>query len=306
MKDRSPQENQFEPIKGSQSENCPYIGLFGDPATFSDFPAEMNACHNVNKVGTPNLYHQRSYCLSPAFVDCPIYQNERGARLPKAIQFRSRGLAIRTKRFRLYIGLGFIVLTLIVGLRSINKWLPSSSINTPEETDNLQTFQETAETVTLEEVSAAIPQDTAIATQPSPTATHTPPTPTSEPQILALDTPIGREYQFIIHRVAEGETLQIFADQYKTSVEAITAVNYDLISPLWISWLVIIPLDTLDVSNLPAFEAHLVQQQSISLGELAPQLSASLDDLAFYNNINMDEIINEGEWLLVPRQRPEP
>jgi hypothetical protein len=307
MEDRSPQANQFEPINGSRSENCPYIGLFGDPATFSDFPTQVNACHHVNPISTPNLYHQRSFCLSPAFVGCPIYQNEHGARLSKDIQFRARGLALTTRKLRLYIGLGVVVLIIIFGLLFVSKWRPLSSITyAPEETYGSQTFSETAVTLTLEEVKPTFQQITVTAMKPLPTATQTPPTPTHEPQNLSLDSPIGKEYQFIIHRVTEGETLQFFADQYNTSIEAITAVNFDLISPLWINWMVIIPLNTIDVTNLPAFEAYMVQQQNIPLRELAPQLSASLDDLAFYNNISMDYVMNEGEWLLIPRERPEP
>ncbi len=53
------------------------------------------------------------------------------------------------------------------------------------------------------------------------------------------------------HRVAEGESLQVFANLYNTSVEAIRNVNYDLIAPLWIDWLVVIPMNTMDVSGIP-------------------------------------------------------
>ncbi|MBW6465128.1 MAG: LysM peptidoglycan-binding domain-containing protein [Brevefilum sp.] len=307
MENRPPQANPFEPNNGTRFVNCPYIGLLGDAVTFSDFPAQMNACHHVDPVSTPDLYHQRSFCLSPAFVDCPIYQNDHGIRMPKAIQFRSRTLAKKKKEFLIYIGLGVIVLTIIFGLLFISNWLPSASItDVPEETGISQTFSETAVTRTQELVKATLPQVTATPARTLVSATQEPPTPTHEPQNLVLDSPIGKEYQFIIHRVAEGETLQFFADQYNTSIEAITAVNYDLISPLWIDWMVIIPLNSIDVTNLPAFEAYLAQQQSIPLRELAPQLSVSLEDLAFYNNISTDYVITEGEWLLVPRERPAP
>lgn len=306
MKNRSLQANQFEPINGTQSENCPYIGLLGDPATFSDFPAQMNACHHLNPVSTPNLYHQRSFCLSPTFVDCPIYQNERGTRMPKAFQYQSLGFSNRGKKLILYIGLGVIGLALAFSLLIDAKWPPSSSAtNPPGETQYAPTLIETAVQISQEEGEANLPQITPTPTELMPTATQAPPTPTPEPQNLALDSPIGKEYQFIIHRVAEGETLQIFADQYNTSVEAITAVNYELISPLWIGWVVIIPMNTTDVSNLPAFEAYMIQQQSIALRGLADQLSASLEEIALYNNINVEYVLTEGEWLLIPRERPE-
>jgi hypothetical protein len=306
MKNQSLPADEFEPINGTQSENCPHIGLFGDPATFSDFPAQMNACHHVNPINTPNLYHQRSFCLSPTFVDCPIFQNALVTRMPKDFQYQSLGLSNQRKRRILYIVLGVIGLALVFSFLINAKWRPSSSAPIPpEETQFSPTLIQTAIQPTPEEDELNLPQTTPTPTELILTVTQASPTPTSEPQNLALDSPIGKEYQFIIHRVAEGETLQIFADQYNTSVEAITAVNYELISPLWIGWLVIIPLNTTEVSNLPAFEAYMIQQQSIDLRELADQLSASLEKIALYNNLNVEYLLTEGEWLLIPRERPE-
>jgi hypothetical protein len=143
-------------------------------------------------------------------------------------------------------------------------------------------------------------------TEPLATDTQVPPTPTARIVILTLDTPIGGDQKFIIHRVAEGETLQIFANKYHTSVEAIKDINFDLIIPLWTDWLVVIPENITDVSKLPLFEAHQVEEEYIKIQDLAIKLSASLEEMIYYNNIEENYLLRKGDWLLVPREKPQP
>ena len=142
-------------------------------------------------------------------------------------------------------------------------------------------------------------------TELSPTAEPTDLTATLEDPLLALNTPIGKEIQFIIHRVAEGETTSQYAQRYNTSIEAINAVNYFLPPSLWINWLIVIPLDLTEVEGLPAFEAYLVEED-VTLDELAEQLSASLDEMCLYNGIDSNHTLHDGEWVLVPREPRQP
>jgi hypothetical protein len=130
--------------------------------------------------------------------------------------------------------------------------------------------------------------------------------PTHEIPVLAFGSPIGSEIQFVIHRVGEGETLQMFADHYNTCVEAIKAVNYDLISPLWVDWLVIIPINLTDVSNLPPFEACLIEEEDISIEEIAIILDVLPKDICFINGFDPDHILQKGEWVHVPRSINQP
>jgi hypothetical protein len=48
----------------------------------------------------------------------------------------------------------------------------------------------------------------------------------------------------LIHKVGNGENLAGIADQYKTSVDAIQTVNYNLQVPVWINWLLVVPVGT--------------------------------------------------------------
>jgi hypothetical protein len=117
-----------------------------------------------------------------------------------------------------------------------------------------------------------------------------------------LDVPIGTDYQFIIHQVLEGESLEQFAVQYDTSREVITKINYFLPVPLWVNWLVIIPVNLTDPGDLPTFEAYLVTEETISIGKLSEKLAVNLEDLSYYNGIGVEHVMKSGEWLLIPRE----
>lgn len=282
-----------------QAQNsCPKLGLRDDPATFSAFPSLMNACSHVQPIATPNIAHQRAFCLHHAHINCPVFQSPPGGKLPKELMLIKRGIDRRTRR--LIIGILALIITLVIVL-----WLrlakPTLMIEfSPTELDPALSAVETTQVTVTEETVVSTPSPTDVAA----TETQPPSTPTQEDPLLALDTPIGDNVQFIIHRVAEGETLQIFANKYNTTVEAITAINYDLIVPLWTNWLVIIPLNFTDVSDLPVFEAHQVEEEHIPIEVLAELLSASIDEIIRYNNLDANHILHQGEWLLVPRERP--
>ncbi|MEA3325750.1 MAG: LysM domain-containing protein [Chloroflexota bacterium] len=183
----------------------------------------------------------------------------------------------------------------------------SQDMNTPHRTDTRvsQDTSQTSQMTTSQENIIEEIAKTQTDPPPSPTKQLTS-TPTDVKPVLTLDIPIGSEYQFIIHRVKEGESLQIFADLYNTSVEAIRAVNYDLIAPLWIDWLVIIPVNTTDVEDIPTFEPYQVESDQITISELSKQLSTQLEDLLLYNNLDSEHVLYQGEWLLIPRERSEP
>lgn len=284
-----------------QQNSCPNLGLGDDQATYSGFPSQMNACYHVRPVATPNIAHQRAYCLHSNHIDCPLLAAPPGEKMPKQLMLKTRGLS-KEKRYHLIVlGVLSIAIIVVVLIRFGSSWLSrpiEETIPTPD--DLTSVARETIiVTVTAEEIT-----NTPSPTEVPPTETQVPITPTQEDPLLALDTPIGDEIQFIIHRVTEGETLQIFATQYNTTVEAITAINYDLIVPLWTNWLVIIPLDITEVDELPVFEAHQVEVENIPLRDLAEQLSASLNEMMRYNNLEASHILHQAEWVLVPRERP--
>jgi len=134
-----------------------------------------------------------------------------------------------------------------------------------------------------------------------PSETPSPPIATSIPPILALETPIGPDQQFIIHAVIPGEALELYARDYNTTVEAIRAINYKLPSFLPLDWFVVIPLNTTDVTDVPAFEPYAIKQTS-TVEALADLLAVDLTELRRYNRIPSGYILNPGDWVLVPRE----
>lgn len=279
--------------------NCPELGLRGDPATFSAFPSLINVCYHVKPATTPNITHQRSFCLSENHINCPLLTFAPGVKMPKEMALNTHRLS---KRKRLLL-IGVTTLILLVATTVILRFSAAWPNQPNQEPAPLTTGQALVPLISTpvaetDEARTSTPQ----VTETPQTETQVPSTPTKEDPLLALDTPIGGEIQFIILRVSEGETLQIFADQYNTTVEAITAVNHNLIVPLWTNWIVIIPYNFTDVSGLPLFAAHQVEEEFIPLPELANQLSSSLSVMMFYNNLDADHILHKGEWLLVPKE----
>jgi len=296
-------ENQ--PIQ-FENMSCPYLGLKDDRVSYTAFPSRWNVCYHAQPPETPNFSHQRHFCLQTAHKRCHIFRAEETRKLPKAIRYQSKGLSKRTKRIILIGSISCLVILVFAGILLRDQWFNALVGMISFEGQVTETPFMAATAVPTQEYAAT--EDRDQGTQPSPTViepTDTPatiaPSPTIHDPILALDTPIGEEYQFVIHRVAEGESLQIFADQYNTSIEAINAVNHNLIAPLWINWLIIIPVNNTDVMELPTFEAYQVEEE-ISVRTLAEELSINLENVLFYNAIDSDHILHEGEWLLVPRE----
>jgi len=297
--------------KIAPKNSCPHLGLSDDPKTFSAYPSEWNVCHCVRPSSTPNFQHQERFCLSPEFTNCEIYSGL-SEKMPKNIQHISSGALIsKKKNLRIAIIFSIVAVLLItafvvsnlLGFRLSGLFSKMSDTSQSDQIDLPRATQTLFGSPTQTNPAEISPTPT----DPLPTPTESiSPTPTEVEPVLALDTPIGDEYQYIIHRVEEGESLQIFADKHKTTIDAIIAVNYNLIAPLWIDWLIVIPENLTDVEGLPTFEPYQVEAQSISINELSDSLLVPLDDLLLYNDLDTEHVLEQGEWLLIPRESASP
>lgn len=290
-------------------KSCPYLGLVDDRESFTSYPSEWNVCYHVEPIAVPNHSHQEAYCLTTEFSFCPIFITKSPQKMPDEIKLRRQISFKKIKQIGIIAVLVLLAILILVGVLFRELWLGqmpvfSSGMGTQTEiinSDDLQigTKAEQTSTGTFLEISLT-PQ----ATENMPEDPTTIPNPTKTNPILALDVPVGDEVKFVMHRVLPGESLAIFADQYNTSIDAIIAVNANLISPLWVDWVVIVPVNFSDVTGLPAFEAYQVEEEGVLLESLAERLSAAVDEMALYNNINTDHKLHAGEWLLVPRGNP--
>ena len=299
--------NQKEIDENPKPNICPHLALKGDTDSYAAFPSSINVCTRGHQSVTPAISHQRFFCLTPNYVDCSYFQSEKAEKFPKDIKFKTQGLSGNLKRILLIFSMGalltVIVLLFVFGEGWRNQQSGFEATQTqkvaffPTQVDQRILLSDTPQIDEMVETETSTPGSFGV----SPTASMITPTPTRLDPVLALDTPIGGENQFIIHRVLDGESLQYYADLYKTSIEAILAVNENLILPMWVGWVVVIPLNTVDVTKFPTFVPHQIEEEGISISALADELTVPVEELAFYNNIDTGHILHEGEWVLVPR-----
>ena len=178
---------------------------------------------------------------------------------------------------------------------------PGKSTSTPTLTE-LPVLPSEA-TPTLTPTGGAAPTGLGLTLVPTKTSL---PTPTTQPVLkLALETPLGLNKEFMIHRMLEGESLDWLASKYGTTVMLIQAVNYYLPSPLWINWTIIIPLGRIDLQGVPAFQPYMVTA-GMTVDEFAQSISVDASTLSYYNGLTAAYRLSPGDWLLVPRQKINP
>jgi len=236
--------------------------------------------------------------------------------MPRDIRYRSDKFL--KPKFYLNIGLiSALVIVIFLGAIFSKQWFPKINdllIPAWQQTQHARPFsflptetQSTSKSTSTAISTAAEETQPTVTPNNTPTLTNTPPD-TSEQSgqdaVLELDTPIGNQDKFIIHRAAVGESLGQYVSQYNTTIDAIRAVNSNLPSVLYIDQILVIPVDIVDVSNLPIFETYQVNISGLTVNQIVDQLSVATDAFRIYNNIPLNYIFNSGDWVLVPRQRP--
>lgn len=299
-------------------ESCPYLGLHDDPRTSLAYPSVWNYCYRANPPASVIPSHQVTTCLKREYVNCPVYLAEVGQLLPSGLRGRlkvpARRVRGKTRKSNHAVWIVLLAALLILTVWLGTRFLPKSPpLSTPS----------------LVATSTEIPTSTARAGWTNPaqivtinatTPTHRPsqtpqktvlpalPTLTLFPMLIpgtcghALDIPFGTGPQFVIHRVAGGENLELFALKYQTTQEAIRALNFSLPVPVWSDWIIVIPIGTSDMRGIPSFELYQASGQAMTLDELARQLGADALSMQKYNAFD-DTCRTFVNWLLVPRVR---
>ena len=288
-----------------QPDICPHLALKGDIESYAAFPSTINACHKGTYAITPKISHQNAFCLSHDFAKCPNFHSDLGKKFRKDIQYRSTKFPNRIVKISLLslLGISILLLGFYLFFRQGNITEPFWIIPTSYEASALSSGDDTPQDLLTS--THQIKEHTAIIAQlPGLVSTVQPsiPAPTEFDPVLALDTPIGGEQQFIIHRIAEGESLQYLADRHNTTIDAIISVNEDLITPLWVDWVVVIPVNTDGIAELPKLKAFQIQEEGITVEKLAAQFDAPIEKMSLYNNIDSEHILHKGEWLLIPHK----
>ena len=320
-------------------ETCPYLGLHDDSATSLAYPSNWNYCYRARPPASVSISHQELACLSRKHVDCPVYLAEREGKLPSSLRGHStvpvrrvRGQAGKSKR-----AVWIVLLAALLLLAAWWAWgrgffpLPAQPTPTPSLVAVSTDFSSPTATVSVAWTNPALFVPTQART-PTPRASQTPAgtvfpsstptltpipsrtptktvTPTSPPTLPPgacghpLDAQFGAEVKFVIHRVAGGDSMDLFISKYQTSLDAILAVNFSLHIPLWAEAIIVIPVGRTDTRGIPPFEPYQASGESLSLDALAQKLNTDAQSLQKYNAFD-DSCKTFINWLLIPRVRP--
>jgi len=308
-------------LSADADKRCPHLGLPDDPATAHGFPSWWNSCHSVRPIASPNLSHQREVCLTTKHAFCPVFEAGKRKPLPKELRIRKVGPRRKLigRWITVIVSLTFLILG---GLIFSGYWVPSWVERT-----SIPAW-----------ISRVIPHETitntpaeALKTEPPTvvikTATVTPEmnivseTPSlSEENIAATQTKIalaarcafplespfgGVNRQFLLHEVIAGESMTILTERYETTQNAIEAVNYLFPSQLWAELVIIIPLNTTSTAGLPSFKPVLLDEEDISVEELAQKLLVPSAEIIEFNQLDPNCRSFQG-WLLVPAEKITP
>lgn len=296
---------------------CPHLGLHDDQRTSLAYPSEWNYCFRAHPPSPVRISHQIAACLSPEYAACPVYKAKQTAALPVQLRGRSNAPSWRRKlapkKTGRLIWLALAVLFLITSFIAVREFSPGYLSNPFLPILNAYTsFKATAELnrVPTESPVPATPTQSSstriVQTQQVPQSTPVIPTamatrtPIPKRCGYTLDTLFGAEPKFTLHQIAIGENLDKLAEINQTTTDAIRSVNFSMPVPIWENWIVIIPVDVLDVSGLPAFEPYQADGTIFSLVDLALALGTDVQSLSKYNAFTEACTVFRG-WLIVPR-----
>ena len=285
-----------EERKGTMSF-CPFLGFEDDPETALSYPANLNYCHHAKPVCPVTLLHQREVCLSENFKNCPVYKREELSPLPKGILEKKTSSPPKKWRFFLLLAgiilAGFIAAIFFGWLQFpgfIALEIPSIEKPTEIQSTTILTINSTlVVTTTQKPTKTAWPTETLVIT---PTVVL--------PRVL--ETPFGVSTKLVIHKLLEGEGYILLAEEYNTTVDAIQAINYELPESLWVDKILVIPINTDNVANLPKFSALEMSQDGLSIAEFAERMQLDLDQLLFYNDLPEAYHFKVGEWVIIPHE----
>jgi hypothetical protein len=275
---------------------CPFLGFCDDRDTALSYPSQYNCCYKAKPVISVSMVHQRRYCLGKDYITCPVIKAESIAPLPQEIA----GKFPRPGRMKIWIALLGVIGILLIGsivmgligavnipgipilmarvtrTQTPNSWvMPSATI----------TISQPVETLT----EIALPTNTDTPIVPTVTAPH------------FLETPIGTDPVLVLHNVVEGESFFLLANNHNTSPGAIQAINFEMENTLYADQVIAIPVNTTEVSALPAFDVFEVTDDHLLIETVAMGLNVDIIELCKYNHLSEGYVLTKGEWLLIPR-----
>jgi hypothetical protein len=282
---------------------CPHLGISDDPDTCIAYPSDWNLCYKSRSPTAPRLEHQRSFCLSKGYTRCPVYLSQKVVALPRELKLSTpqNRTQISKRLLAALFGLLFLVFAVWVYWQFVQQdhMLPFL----PQRNSFGLTLSVTP-VITPTKTPVSLPQPTSTSKTISSTENLLPVVLPTEQLVCGyqLDIPFGTERHFIIHQVADGQSLTWIINHYSTTLNALEAVNYFIPKPVWVGYNLIIPQDQLDLNEYPTFQAVELNENDISIDDLAVKLSTDSVSLTKYNELDPGCRTFSG-WLLVVKAK---
>ena len=291
-----------KPLEGPDTV-CPYIGFAEDKSVVASVPTAQHYCHAVRPPQPVSIQAQQRWCLTPRFRECPVYQ-KKPRKLPS--EFRSKAWAKRRRRKM------FLLLTILAGMAIVGVFLSpwgepyrqaAAALLPPTATLPPPTTRVMSPTPTATPTRTPTPTPTPTPTlTPTPTPSLTPtitPTPTALPR--RLGTAIGLEKGFVLYQIQPGDMLETIAQKFGITVEDLTRINpnlpTDYLAP---GMVIVVPLPHVLNRKLPMLVAYQVPW-TIQTKDMAQMLGLTSPDTFYYvNDLEPDDWLNAGEWILLP------
>jgi hypothetical protein len=284
---------------------CPFLGPPGDFKTSLAFPSSRNHCHRCKPVAAVSLDHQQNYCLVEKYEACPVFLREPNGVLPQSLRNIRPGRSAKKDIFwKVVFVFPFLLFILWWNFLARDAFFPS--LLSSEKSSSALPSLPVSITPSIEQL--PMPAGLVALTLsplPSPVSTlsngygsRVTPIITRRPH--GIEDLVGVNYIFKIHRVQQGWNIEKLASYYSTTVAAMLAVNYKLITPLYPGQVVIIPVNRIDVSGLPQFQAYQVKENT-TMEKMAVQLNVDPAQLRYFNHFGMDDQLMAKEWIIVPR-----
>ncbi|OQY26353.1 MAG: hypothetical protein B6I38_11505, partial [Anaerolineaceae bacterium 4572_5.1] len=182
-------DDPLEKLNNNIDEVCPYLGLARDKETRYGYPDLENYCYRMKSPQPVSDEHQKNVLAGIAVIVAIFSLNGQLSLSPS-----STSLVVTDALDALFV-------------------------------TNADIVEETSLVIASVTPTPVISPTPTISLTPTPVPTSTI-TPTASPTLGPnLGTPFGREEQYILHRVASGESLGNLAYEYDTSIEAIRVAS---------------------------------------------------------------------------------
>ena len=296
---------------------CPFLGLANDPTSHMAFISPENVCYRCKPASQIKEGHQNDYCLDPKYKSCPVHVSGAEKPMPAGLVYDgSMEPLLYEPADRRMLWAGFLLAGAFAAAAFFYFLGNNSQSGDPSAVQNPALVFTVSETMPPDSQLQATVPPTASAESgtplpvftftisPFPTLTPILPAPTltaTQKPARSLEMPIGNGQMYLIHKVVNGENLPTLIETYKTSLEAILAVNSSLEIPIRINALIVIPLQNGDPQGLLALEPFQVTQDQVTPETLAESLKTEPELFMAVNGFKGGEILNKGEWVLVPR-----